>query len=129
MDRQIIIVSRDAQFRNAFKRGCTCQSCRVETADTVTTALDIAENMPVCVVVAEVSIEEFGDGVGLADALHDQNPEAKCFLIVDEEFSFILSSLENQPWLRFVHKPIPMLRFAADVVDAIEKSIEGEMHQ
>ena len=126
MERQIIIVASNAQFRSAFKRGCSGLSCRVETVDTVDAALEIAVHRPVCVLVADVSIQYVGDGLGLAKAIHDQNPDAQCFLVVDEEFSDVLSSEENKPWLRFVHRPVPMLRFAADVVDAIAKSIEGD---
>ena len=126
MERQIIIVASNAQFRSAFKHGCSGLGCRVETVDTVDTALEIAVHRQVCVLVADVSIQDVGDGLGLAKAIHDQNPDAQCFLVVDEEFSDVLSSAENEPWLRFVHKPIPILRFAADVVEAIKESKVGD---
>jgi DNA-binding response OmpR family regulator len=47
MDRQIIIVTRDAQLRDALERVCSGQGYRVETADSVATALEIAVRWPV----------------------------------------------------------------------------------
>ena len=120
MERQIIIVTHNAQFRDALERVCSGQGCRVETADSVAVALEIAVRRPVCVIVANASLQVVGDGVGLAKVIHDQNPDAKCFLIVDKESSDVSNSAANEPWLRFVHKPIPMLRFSADLVDVIK---------
>ena len=122
MERQIIIVTRDAQFRDAIERVCSGQGHRVETADSVATALEIAVRRPVCVMVADASLQVVGDGVGLAKAMHEQNPDVKCFLVVDKESSDISNSADNEPWLRFVHKPIPMLRLSADLVDVINES-------
>jgi DNA-binding NtrC family response regulator len=78
--------------------------------------------MPVCVVVADVTIQTAGDGVRLARIFHAQNLDAKCFLIVDDESADIASSAGNEPWLRFIHKPIPMLQFAANLVNAVSES-------
>ncbi len=119
MERQIFIMIRDTHFRIALRRLCCGLGYRVETARSVATALEIASCIPVCLIVADVSVQDVGDGVDLAEAIHEQNPDAKCFLIVDGESSDVLSSAENQPWLRFAHKPFPMLQFAADVVEAI----------
>ena len=126
MERQIIIVTGNSQLRDAIKRVCSGQNCRVETADTVATALKIAARTPICVMIADVSIQNVGDGVELAKTFHDHNPDAKCFLIVDEESSDVLSSAENEPWLHFVYKTIPMLRFSVDVVEAIKESKLGD---
>ena len=122
MQEKIIIVTRDAQFRAAIERVCSGQGPRVETADSVATALDIAGHSPVCVMVADASLHDVGDGVGLANTIHQQNPDAKCFLIVDKESSDVSNSADNEPWLRFVQKPIPMLRFSVDLVDVINES-------
>jgi hypothetical protein len=72
--------------------------------------------------VADASFQDPGDGVGLAKALHERNPDTKCFLIVDRESPNLLRSVEEEPWLCFIHKPIHMLQFASEVVDAIAKS-------
>ncbi len=122
MERQIIIVTCDAQFRDAIERVCAGQGRRIETADSIATALKIAVRRPVCVMVADASLQVVGDGVGLAKAIHMQNPDVKCFLVVDKASSDVSNSAVNEPWLRFVHKPIPMLRFSADLVDVINAS-------
>ena len=119
MVRQIILVTGDTQFRDALQRVCSGQGCRVETADCVATALEVAARRPICVMVADVSLQELGDGLGLAKAIHEQDPDAKCFLIVDKEFSDISRLAVNELWLRFVYKPIAMLRFSVDLVDVI----------
>ena len=82
--------------------------------------------MPVCALVADVSAQDTGDGVGLAKAIHAQNPDSQCMLIVGEESSETLYSARHEPWLRIVPKPISMLQFSADVVDAIEHSQAGD---
>ncbi len=120
--QQIIIVTRDAPFRDALRRACSGQGCRVETAETVEIASEIASRRKVCVMIADASIQDEGDGVGLARAIHGQNPASKCFLIVGEESPSVLGAAENEPWLRLVVKPIRMLQFAADVVDAVLES-------
>jgi DNA-binding NtrC family response regulator len=117
-------VSCDAQIRDALKRVCSGRGCRVETSDSVATALKIADRGLICVMVADATFQVVGDGVGLAKAIHVQNPEVKCFLVVDKESSDVSYSADNEPWLRFIHKPIPMLRFSADLVDVIAKSKE-----
>ena len=122
MEQQIIIVTCDTQFRDALELVCSGLGHRIETADSVATALRVAARMPVCVVVADVSIQAVGDGVRLARVIHTQNPCARCFLIVDGGSTDVLGSVDNEPWLRFVHKPISMLQFAADVIDAVAKS-------
>ena len=122
MERQIIIVTRDAQFRDAIERVCSGQGRRIETADSLATALKIAVRMPVCVLVADASLQFVGDGVGLAKAIHMQNPDVKCFLVIDKESSDVSNSADDEPWMRFIHKPIPMLRFSADLVDVIHES-------
>jgi DNA-binding NtrC family response regulator len=122
MQRQIVIVTRDSQFRDALKRVCSGQGDRVETADSIATALKLAAKMPVCVVIADVTIQTAGDGVRLARVIHAQNPDAKCFLIVDDGSADIAGSTKNESWLRFIHKPIPMLQFAADLVDTVSES-------
>ena len=126
MEQQVVIVSRDVQFRDALRRVCAGQDFRVDTTEFVTNALEIAVRSPVCVMVADVSIQEPGDGERLVNSVHEQNPDAKCFLIVDEEAAAVVSSAENEAWLRLIHKPIAMLQFAADVVDAIAKSTAGD---
>ncbi|MBT6153484.1 MAG: response regulator [Planctomycetaceae bacterium] len=122
MQRQIVIVTRDSQFRDALKRVCSGQGDRVETADSIATALKIAAQIPVCVTIADVTIQTAGDGVRLARVIHTQNPDVKCFLIVDDGSADIASSARNEPWQRFIHKPISMLQFAADLVDAVSES-------
>jgi|GEM_PF-2504286 DNA-binding NtrC family response regulator len=122
MQRQVVIVTRDSQFRDALKRVCSGQGDPVETADSIATALKIASQMPVCVAIADVTIQTAGDGVRLARVIHAQNLGAKCFLIVDDGSAEIASSVKNEPWQRFVYKPIPMLQFAADLVDAVSES-------
>jgi DNA-binding NtrC family response regulator len=124
VNRQIIIANRDTQFRDALKRVCSGRGCRVETSNSVATALEIAGRRRVCILVVDASIQDVGDGVGLAKAIHEQSPDAKCFLIVDRDSTDDSSSADNEPWLRFVHKPISMLRFSADLVDVIAKSKE-----
>ena len=119
MRRQIIIATRDTQFRDSLKRVCSGQGCRIETADSVATALEIADHEPVCVMITDLSLQDVGDGVGLANAIHSRNNDATCFLVVDKESSDISSTAEAESWLKFIHKPISMLRFAAAVVDAI----------
>ena len=115
-------MAHDSQFRDALKRVCSGQGDRVETADSIATALKIAAQMPVCVAIADVTIQTAGDGVRLARVIHAQNPGAKCFLIVDDGSADIAGSTKNESWLRFIHKPIPMLQFAADLVDAVSES-------
>jgi DNA-binding NtrC family response regulator len=122
MQRQIVIVTRDAQFRDALKRVCSGQGDRVETADSIATAMKFASRMPVCVVIADVTIQTAGDGVRLARVIHAQNPDVKCFLIVDDGSAEVASSVKSEPWLHFVHKPIPMLQFATNLVDAVSES-------
>jgi DNA-binding NtrC family response regulator len=101
---------------------CSGQGRRVETADSIATALKIAVRRPVCVMIADAAVQVVGDGVGLAKAVHMQNPNVKCFLIADKNSSDVSNSTVNEPWLRFVHKPIPMLRFSADLVEVINES-------
>lgn len=125
MDMQIIIVTRDSQFRVALKRVCSGQGCRIETTDDVAVALEIAARRPVSVMVADATVHDIGDGLGLAQAIRDQNPDAKCFLIVDNGLSDGSSFGENEPWLRLVRKPIQMLQFSADVVETIARSKEA----
>ena len=121
MDRRIIMMTRDTQLRIALRRACCGLGYRVETTVSVATALEIASRIPVCLTVADVSVQEVGDGVELAEAIHERNPDAKCFLIVNGESSDVVSSVENEPRVRFVYKPFPMLRLAVDLVDAIAK--------
>ena len=121
MQRQIIIFTGDTQFRDALKRVCSGQGYRIETVDSAESALEIASLVTKCVVIADASGQDEGDGVGLASAIHEQNPAAKCFLVVDEDSPDVLSSVENEPWLRVVYKPIRMLQLSADVIDAIAK--------
>ena len=122
MEQQIIIVTRDVQLRDAVERVCVGQGRRVETADSVVAALEIAVRRPVCVMVADASLHDVGDGVELAKAVHEQNPDVKCFLFIDKESSDVSNSMDNEPWLRFVHTPIPMLRFSADLDRVINES-------
>ena len=126
MDRQIIIVTRDDQLRSALQRVCSGQGCRVETADSVETALDIAKRMSVCLMIAEASLQDISNGVDLVKDVHGQNPALQCLMIVDEKSTDHLALMEKETWVRFVRKPISMLQFALDVVDAIKKSKEGE---
>ncbi len=126
MQRQIIIMTRDTQLRNALSRICRGQGCRVETPVSIATALVMAARIPVCLTVADVSAHNVGKAMELAEAIHERNPDAKCFLIVDGESSDTLSSAENESWLCFVHKPIRMLHLLSDVVDAITTSRVGE---
>ena len=122
MERHVFIMIRDTQLRIGLRRACWGQGRRVETADSVATALEIAVRRPVCVMVADASLQVFGDGLGLAEAIHEQNPDVKCFLVVDKESSDVSNSADNEPWLRFVHKPIPMLRFSAALDRVINES-------
>ena len=126
MERQIFIMIRDTHFRIALRRLCCGLGYRVETAVSVTTALEIVFRIPVSLIVSDVSVQDVGDGLELAKTIHEQNPDAKCFLIVDGESSDVLSSTENEPWLRYAHKPFSMLRFAADLVEAIATSRVGD---
>ena len=116
----------DTQLRNALSRICLGQGCRVETAVSLAAALEMAARIPVCLTVADVSAQDVSKGMELAEVIHERNPDAKCFLIVDEEASDVLSSAENESWLCFVHKPIRMLHLLSDVVDAITTSRVGE---
>lgn len=132
MEPQIIIVSGDAQFRDALERVCAGHGHRIETADSVTTGLEVAVRHWVSVMVADASLQVGGDGVGLAKAIHDQNPDMKCFLVVEKNSSYVSNSTDNESWLRFVQRPISMLRFTTDVLEAIEQSTEsltGEKRQ
>ncbi|MEO2015637.1 MAG: hypothetical protein ABGZ53_14835 [Fuerstiella sp.] len=122
MDRQIIVVTREAHLRDSLVRVCSGQGCSVGTADSVAIGLEIAARGPVCAVVADASLQVVGDGVGLAKAIHKQNPDAQCFLIVKEDPAHDMKSEDSEPWLRFIHTPIPMLRFAAELVDVIHES-------
>ena len=98
MERQLIIVSRDDQFRTALRRVCSGLGCRVETTRSVETALEIAVRRPVGVVVADISIQEPGDGEGIVKSVHEQNPDAVCFLIIDAESTDVSSLAENERW-------------------------------
>ena len=122
MERSIIIVTRDAQFRDAIELVCSGQGHRVETADSVAVALGVAVRKPIFVMVADVSLHVPGDGVELAKVLHDLNPDVQCFLVVDKKSADVATSADSEPWLRFIHKPIPMLRFSADLVEVIHES-------
>ena len=126
MQRQIIIMTRDTQLRNALSRICLGQGCRVETPVSIAAALEMASRIPVCLTVADISVQDVGRGMNLAEAIHERNPDAKCFLIVDGESSDVLSSAENESWLSVTHKPIRMLHFLSDVVDAIATASVGE---
>ena len=126
MERQVIIVARDGQIRRALGRICRGRGCRVETVRSLATTMELMARVPIRVLVAEVSAEDAHDGVELAQVVHERNPAANCFLIVNDESSDFLSSPENEPWLHFVHKPFPMLRFASDVMAAIETSQVGD---
>jgi DNA-binding NtrC family response regulator len=85
MERRIMIVTGDAQFRAALERACTGPEHRIETADCVETAMQIADRRPVCLMVAEASVHDVGDGMRLAKAIHIKNPDTKCFLVVDKD--------------------------------------------
>ena len=122
MEQQILLVTCNAQFRDALKRVCSGQGCRVETADSLAAALEIVGRRPVCVLVTDASLHDVDDGLGLAEAVHKQYSDVKCFLVVGNESSNVSGSASNDPWLRFVHKPIPMLRFSADLVGMIKES-------
>jgi DNA-binding NtrC family response regulator len=124
MDPQIILVTRDLHLRDALKRVCSGQSCRVETALSVAAAMEIAARGPVCILVTDASLEATGDGAGLVKTIHEQNAGTKCFLIVDENSSDVLEFTDNEPWLRVIPAPVPMLQFAAKLVDAIHESID-----
>jgi DNA-binding NtrC family response regulator len=126
MERQVVIVARDAQVRRALGRLCRGRGCRVETVRSLKTTLEITSRIPTGVLVVDVSVQDLDDGVDLARAIHERNPDAKCFLIANRESSDVIESAEDEPWLHVVHKPIPMLRFASDVADAIAKSQMGD---
>ena len=124
MDRQIIIMTRDDQFRSAMQRVCTSQGCHIETANSVATALEIAKRMSVCLMIAETSLRDISNGMEMVKDVHQQNPALQCLMIVDESLTDHLALLEKENWIHFVRKPISMLQFALDVVDAIKKSKE-----
>ena len=71
MQRQIIIFTGDTQFRDALKRVCSGQGCQVETADSAESALEIASLVTKCVVIADASGQDEGDGVGGHIVLHE----------------------------------------------------------
>ena len=126
MERQTLIVAPDAHLRRALGRLCRDQDCRVETVRSVAMAWTIMDRIPIRMLVIDVSVQGEREGVELAHAIHDRNLGASCFLIVSGESSDRVGSTEDKPWLRFYRKPIPMLRFASDVVDAIAKSKEHD---
>ena len=124
MDPQIILATRDLHLRDALIRVCSGQNCRVETAESVAAALKIAARGPVCSLVTDITPMATGDGAELVETIHEQNAGAKCFLIVDEDSSDLLKSTDNKPWLRVIPAPVPMLQFAAELVDAIHESFD-----
>ena len=119
MERQILIVSSDLQFRDALKLVCENQTCQVEAVTSVEDALKIAVQIPICLVIADATVEEIGDGVSLALAFHEYHPQAAFFIIVDEDSLGMVGTVQQKPWVKIVPKPVQMLQFSADVVEAI----------
>jgi DNA-binding NtrC family response regulator len=126
MEREILIVASDAHLRRALGRLCRDQGCRVEAVRSIAMAWNIMDRIPIRVLIADVSVQNEREGVELAHVIHDRNTGANCFLIVNGESSNFVGSTEDTPWLRFFHKPIPMLRFASDIAEAITKSREHD---
>ena len=121
MEQQVIIVTCDAQFRAALQRVCSGGGGRIETTHCIETALEIADRCPVCLMVAEVSLQVAGDGLRLAKTMHKKNPDMKCFLVVDKDDIEVAKSTIDEPWLCFEYRPIRMLRFSVELIDVMKE--------
>ena len=126
MLHHILIFTDDNQLREAIRLACCNHGCQVDTATSLDIATGITNNMPVCILIADATVQDDDDGITLAVAMHQRDPTAICFLLVENENSELLHPLKNEPWLTIIPKPVQMLKFAVDIVDAIEKSTTGK---
>jgi DNA-binding NtrC family response regulator len=124
MDGLIIIVTPESAFGDALELVCSDHGCRVETTATAGVALGLADRMTVYSLIIDASSIGSHVSVELAKTIHKQNPAASCFLIVGNDSADVRTFAEKEPWLQFVQKPLSMLQFSSDVVDAIEKTLE-----
>jgi len=120
MDGRVIIITPEAPFRDALEMACSGYGCQVETAASASEALDLVDRSPVCVMIADVIGQDDRDGIELAKAIHQQNPDANYFLLADKDCLEARSFAEREPRVHFVQKPVLMLQFSAAVVEAIQ---------
>jgi DNA-binding NtrC family response regulator len=118
MERQIVIVTPNVQFQVALEIACSNQDLQVVAVSSAAAAMESAARTAVGVVIADVTIGEVGDGVTLVEAIHQQYPNSKCFLIAEQDSLGLVNSIAKQSWVKVFAKPIQMLRFSAAVIDA-----------
>jgi DNA-binding NtrC family response regulator len=112
----ILIVACDSQFCNALKRASFDGGLRIETAESLESAMEIGKEQSVCSFIVDVSLLETQAAVSFVNLIHKQSPESTCFLISDKFSSDIVCELKDESWARFVQKPVSILKFSADVV-------------
>ncbi len=79
-DRTLLIVDDDAPLRNRLARAMEKRNFKVDTAESVATAIEAARVSPPAYAVVDLRLED-GNGLDVVEVLHEIRPDARVVML------------------------------------------------